>query len=1412
MTHRQFSRLASWAITAALVVATAACTEPSEGGDAADGDVSTEADVPQDDGADTTVEAEPRWDASSAIDAQSCLLDLDCDPGEYCSLGACTSECDGASRPCAGDLVCSDRGRCLTSGAVHRMDSPPIEREGSFEVSALALRFGPRITHQSLTLMVTGLTEGEMFRYRLAATNDLVVLPTTEEVRVTVDAPGRLEQTIEIRIDRARVAANRGRSMVRVITSSGTAVVAVQAVDEAFGRFAGYVTTTEPWSYGTFPLAFEVWPDDTAPAGTVKVVIRPEENVLFFGTHVVAGRYDETTRRLTFAFNTVVHHTDLAGTEVVDSAPAPAFDPLAATIAADVEWISPRPDGISNALRRYLGRQIQASLTFDDFGVLSGSYAEVLHGATATPVTVRGELSLRRSLSLDGMLQVRDADGAEPFDYVPPAYSGTVALGDLPAFPGSLERPVVDEACATVVGCELLTPSSYAEDLNDCGEAAFSAAFGLGQELAAATGDTAGEAYRLAYLRCGGLMDPDGARELGPPDLTTSGCVDATALVCAFSAFDAAAGATAAPIELLRTYEGLFQVLRASAQAYTFLANEYMVASVRAPLARGGDEPMAREAEALAYAAYAYYLGQSVLFQPMLLEEMEFAPNEIPGAETETAGMHVVFAEAMREVLLTMARTTSTAADAVVSEARLRWGEGAGAAASAETEFLRRVVFASWLQGGIVGELLRTRNLENVPGMGEFRAAVGQAVSQFNARQNGLNPLGYDPSFVPIVQRSGSDPATLNNFEVLAQRYASSAAGSWLGTAVRAFTDFSTTRDQWNDTERQLRQELADRIDGSDGRIRAVCGVTPPTHPGWDRGTPRVPTAGELSAYRDALYGVNTVPGDVGFFGDCLRSGGGEIATALSQIDQAALQVQIARERLQQIFAQVEIETQRFQRVTDIRNRYLTFRLQDDRELSALEMAEYDVRHDQIEAESSSFLDDVIGVVADVAGAVFTGGLSLAVEWGISLVEDAVDAVGDIIDAGPEALISDGLSYVAGEISGECEGDPDLEANERQRRIAAQRSEIQMRQHMRAVEEANEIGMAESQAAVQQYLVRMGELRLEIQLASLRADEAGLRLSNLLAEAAWEMSRRDATIERLILDEDSILVDPTFRVTAERSALEYRTAFRNAQRQTFELLRALEYEINADTGLAGDVFAANTPDDLVAVQETLLRTLDCYSRQVGGYDEGFETVVSLRRDIFGITGPWADPVTGEVLDEGQQFRRMLLDENTVDGFGSVVAMFDSDLTVNPETGFAVSSTSRCNEQLRSIEVQLVGDRLGTSSAAVQLRQRGVGLLRSCASRIGVDLADDEIGGYNLADFNSSAASVQAGVNAWSGTLSTALAYRPVANTHWEMGIDPRDPANRDLDVLRIDDVLIRFRSGARALPPGGVTFRIDMCM
>ena len=202
-----------------------------------------------------------------------------------------------------------------------------------------------------------------------------------------------------------------------------------------------------------------------------------------------------------------------------------------------------------------------------------------------------------------------------------------------------------------------------------------------------------------------------------------------------------------------------------------------------------------------------------------------------------------------------------------------------------------------------------------------------------------------------------------------------------------------------------------------------------------------------------------------------------------------------------------------------------------------------------------------------------------------------------------------------------------------------------------------------------------------------------------------------------------------------------------------------------------------------------------------GATQVFVDEISIREDVLGIRGPITDEVTGEVLSEAEQFRRRLLNPSNLGPDGTVELTFATSLI----RGNGLWSAAVCNDQLRSIQVRLVGDGLGDDQARVYLVQAGTTSMRGCES--GRDGTGEVIRDYDLAP---DTIEVQAGVNVYSSAPpDTQFTGRSVAASEWRLAIPPADvaPTNADVDLLRIEDIVLRIEHTGISLSDGPLAYR-----
>jgi hypothetical protein len=197
-----------------------------------------------------------------------------------------------------------------------------------------------------------------------------------------------------------------------------------------------------------------------------------------------------------------------------------------------------------------------------------------------------------------------------------------------------------------------------------------------------------------------------------------------------------------------------------------------------------------------------------------------------------------------------------------------------------------------------------------------------------------------------------------------------------------------------------------------------------------------------------------------------------------------------------------------------------------------------------------------------------------------------------------------------------------------------------------------------------------------------------------------------------------------------------------------------------------------------------------------GQANAYSIEFSLRK-VLGVRGTVTDQITGQSIDEGEQFRRILLRNENIDGNGGVGLEFSSNLG----SGNGLWPTTMCDDRISSVEAQLVGDFIGDNQAEVDLRLDGGGVLRDCDS------------GAMLSWSTSGNAVIQAGVNSY-GTApapNESLHGLSVASAKWKITIPgpAAAPSNADVDFGKLEDIVLRVRHAARPIRPAKLPLSTD---
>ncbi|HEX4476890.1 MAG TPA: hypothetical protein VH142_17495 [Polyangiaceae bacterium] len=462
----------------------------------------------------------------------------------------------------------------------------------------------------------------------------------------------------------------------------------------------------------------------------------------------------------------------------------------------------------------------------------------------------------------------------------------------------------------------------------------------------------------------------------------------------------------------------------------------------------------------------------------------------------------------------------------------------------------------------------------------------------------------------------------------------------------------------------------------------------------------------------------------------CGANSEGDVGRRMSDAELANLRVVAAEQRMEGMGQKIQIEWDKLQQVKEVREGTIRFTEDTGAQLDTVEWSEAAIN------ATEKFLD----VAANAS--VFNGGAPLG--------EAAISAEFELAKGGLEV----------------------------------QRQDLQNAQDVEVQAANSQVEVIDEMATIKGLMVDMAELKVETQEEVIGVLQADIDVRNSLSDARHLFADRTSTLARI---DDSPLRDPSYRLLEDRDALAAMRSRADLQKWLYLAGRALEYQLNQDFDDALGEAVLNVFD----VQEAN-RLKDCLSATFSeaslalGSTNAYTTEMSVRK-LLGIGGSITDGVTGEQLSEADQFRRLLLENQNLDGNGGVGIQFSSSL--DPNNGLWPST--RCDDRITTVEAELVGDFLGDNDAEVDLTLDGGGVLRGCD-------------GERLVNWSTSGnASIQAGVNSY-GTApapNDSLHGLSVASAKWTVSIPGPSaaPSNADVDLSKLDDVVIRVHHEARPI-------------
>ncbi|MBI2390513.1 MAG: hypothetical protein HYV09_13065, partial [Deltaproteobacteria bacterium] len=366
--------------------------------------------------------------------------------------------------------------------------------------------------------------------------------------------------------------------------------------------------------------------------------------------------------------------------------------------------------------------------------------------------------------------------------------------------------------------------------------------------------------------------------------------------------------------------------------------------------------------------------------------------------------------------------------------------------------------------------------------------------------------------------------------------------------------------------------------------------------------------------------------------------------------------------------------------------------------------------------------------------------------------------------------------------------------------LELQKHELETAMKMKYEESGAKIEKINAMAEIQKQLVDAAQAAVDIDQEVIVVLQANLKLRNALTSVKNLFAEREKAYALVKKDPSN---DPSFRILRDQQALALLKARADAQRSMFLAASALTYEINTKVpGLDGAVMNANNAIALDSLTSCLKKIYNNY-RTAFGTPQDYAATVSVRK-LLGITGPRVDAVTGATLSEGEQFRRLLLQNANLDGRGGVGITFSTNLL----PGNSLWSSDVCADRMSSVQAQIVGDFLGDNQAQINLSLTGSSFMRACDG--------DRVETWTLGKAGSSASSafavIQAGVNTFGDvpTPNTSLFGQSVARASWQLVIPgpAAAPTNSDLDLTKIEDVVLKV--GHSALPRRSAPMSVDL--
>ena len=969
---------------------------------------------------------------------------------------------------------------------------------------------------------------------------------------------------------------------------------------------------------------------------------------------------------------------------------------------------------------------------------IDGATYQTITGLRPGPVMVQGDFSLHRQGQLTGLVHAPDS---VPEDAEPPSWLA----------PPGLDTTACDDL-GDIYGTDatLIEPSAPCDacqggvcspvDRVECGIDLRTAAYNLGTVLAALHGD------EDVKPPSGPWSWDDCAAEV--PEYNDEGraCLDMAAMRCAGALVRR--GGAETPGLWGEAYVGLAAVYAADeAVAADLLATEAQVDTALAfkdAVGEPASDAFARELAILAADRQRIAAALAPTLTTAYLDGLAW--SEAHNVDFSPVNAHL----APLQLAADFARTTA------------QWARLAHRAGQNPKD-VRAAVHLAAISIHAASAELYVRLAEN-PAAAPGLHALGPALQLLGDVHHELTadatPFGYTAAYVPLALGPEDIAHNRSNFEAVqalaadeVMQFAQVAADAWQKTR-----DYEQKAHGLAATALQIESEY-------DAKLRALCGSRPGE------------TAPDL-----ASCGEN----------------GGQIAEHRAAIEAAGLRIRHAAQASENNVHAIAVEDERF-------GKEIAIALDLAAEIEAAHGQIFQIKQDGEQSRSVRVQAEAMAECRRIRSNQLTQSDEIATSCNVqymNLLHSGVSIFGFQLP-NVSAMVATKVDCENKQRSLDKLSDNQCDAAKGQAGLQNELTELQLGEDQEIMAVNAEIDQAirdsdlEIRRAASVALVK--NIRAEGLLLEIEAEEAQLTHSTALAamqstfiEVAALAESKARTLGLMVEDSpDNALTRPHFLQARFEAAGRVLPARERTIRRVYLALRALEYELNQELPTLRDTLAAaRSPEDITGIMTCLGGIAEDY-RLENGYGQSYVTEVSLRADIFGITHDLPD-VDGSSATPAEQFAALLQDPLHGQADGGVALPFALSAFEN-----ALFSSWLCGDRIDQIEVKLVGDYLGDKEAEVLLTRQGLAGVRRCD---GADLPQ-----WSAYSFEREQIVIQAGVNDWgTGGPNSGYAAWPVHGEQWTLTIPPPEqaPANLDLDLRRVSDVVLRLHHRAGTIAPG----------